>query len=462
MPDDRTVIATAIPYEQMGVLRSLWYQKRPKQLTLDDFTTSLNRMLFCLGAPGSGKSRLIAALAFAYITAGFTVMLIDTGLDVFRQVLAFCIRKRIPPDRVVIMDAPSGVPVPDVCPLAVPSDLPRATIVDGFLATWRGWLAEGLGPRQEDIMRMLAISLIACNAPYLPWAVRFLTEEKVRDQMLRRANDPELARYWGHMTKKNSSFHIWIESSRNKLNSAAQNPLVSSYFDSNIPTFDFYTGFNTGKIVLLNASDNFYQDQSSQSLLCSTMLFLAHQALLRRESMPMALRRPVAILCDEVSRYWVSSFLIPHVVLGRKYGGEMKLFCQSAQQVPPADLDILLSSCGHLVSFTIGARDAQRIAPDLFLPKDAHLIKGETGRDIYGAYGDTAYWSITEQAQHGVAELMNQGRQEMIWRIKTTTGAAIYLAKTAHVPDFHVTKEEEETYRLESARHHAPMAASVP
>jgi hypothetical protein len=188
------------------------------------------------------------------------------------------------------------------------------------------------------------------------------------------------------------------------------------------------------------------------------MLFLAHQALLRRESMPQHERKPVAILCDEVSRYFVSEFIIPHVVLGRKYGGEMKLFTQSAQQIPPADLDILLSSCGHLVSFTIGSRDAQRIAPDLLMPKDMDMVKGAAGRDIYGAYGDhTTYWSISEQVQHGVSQLMNQGRQEMIWRIKTTSGSAIYLAKTAHVPDYTVMKEEEMAYRLESARYHAPV-----
>ena len=112
-----SVIATATPYIQMSLARSLWYQWRPKHITLADFSLALNQMLLCFGAPGSGKSRLIAALAFAYIAAGFTVMLIDTGLDVFKQVLAFCIHTRIPPERVVIMDAPSGLPVPDVCPL---------------------------------------------------------------------------------------------------------------------------------------------------------------------------------------------------------------------------------------------------------------------------------------------------------------------------------------------------------
>ena len=353
------------------------------------------------------------------------------------------------------MDAPSGFLVPKLCPLKVPPDLPRETVVDGFLATWRGFLSDGLGPRQEDIMRLLSKSLIAANAPYMPWAVRFLTEDDIREKILRRANDPELTRYWERMTG-NAAFHTWVESSRNKLNSLAQNSLISSYYDSNVPTFDFFEGFNGGKIILLNASDNFYQDRSSQSLMCSTKLFLAHQALMRRESMPREERRPVVILADEASRYWVSEFIMPHVVLGRKYGGELKVFTQSTQQIPSDDLDILLSSCGNLVSFTVGSRDAGRIAHDLFMAKDNDMVKDSDGRDWLGEYGDIQYYSIGEQvSSHGVSELMNQARQEMIWRIKKAEGSEVYLARTVDVPTYVVSEEEERTYRLESARHHA-------
>ena len=263
--------AVGRPYTQMSWLKLLWYMLRPKQLTLREFSTALNGMLLCLGAPGSGKSRLLAALAMAYITAGYAVLLIDTGLDVFRQVLAFCIRSEISPERVVIMDATRPYPVPDLCPLTVPPDLPRESIIDGILASWRGFLADGLGPRQEDIMRMLATTLIAANAPYFPYAVEFLVNERMRKAILRRANEKRLTDYWTHLTSQ-SGYHTWIESSRNKLNSAASNRLVASFYDSNVPSFDFYDGFNRGDIVLLNASDNFYQDRSSQSLLCSTML----------------------------------------------------------------------------------------------------------------------------------------------------------------------------------------------
>ena len=98
MNGQRKVIATASYYRQESRFRRLWSQLAPLKLTLDDFATALNGMLVCFGAPGSGKSGLIAALAQAYITSGVAaVMVIDTGLDVFRQVLNFCIRSGVPP-----------------------------------------------------------------------------------------------------------------------------------------------------------------------------------------------------------------------------------------------------------------------------------------------------------------------------------------------------------------------------
>lgn len=168
----------------------------------------------------------------------------------------------------------------------------------------------------------------------------------------------------------------------------------------------------------------------------------------------MAERKPVAILCDEVSRYGVSDFILPHVVLGRKYGGEIKLFTQSTQQIPPDALDILLSSCGHLVSFTIGSRDAQRIVQDLAAPMDEHMVKDAEGWDWLGAYGDMRYWSISEQTQHMMSLLMNQGQRQMLWRVRTRWGLQVYLAETTSVPDVEISEDEERAFREESARVH--------
>jgi hypothetical protein len=278
-----TVIATATPYEQMGVLQSFWRHLFPLHLTLDDFETSINSHLFGLGSSGLGKSKIIIKIAEAEIDAGHGLLLIDTAQDPNRQILYYCITQKIDPSRVIILDATiPSIPVPDFHIFDVPEGSFEDSIVDGFVAAHRGFLGESFGERQADVLRMLGYTFIKSRAPFLPYAIRFLTEEKIRNAILKRAGDKTLTDFWEHMTAQ-KSYGTVIESSRNKLNALSMNRLVSQYFDSNRSTVDLYQAFNEGKIILLNLSENHYKDRSSRALLGALFLFLAHNALLRRE-----------------------------------------------------------------------------------------------------------------------------------------------------------------------------------
>jgi hypothetical protein len=258
MSSRNTVIATATPYDQMGILKSIYYHYKPLKLTLEDFNTSLNAHMFCLGTSGAGKSRFITKLATAEINAGHSLFLIDTAQDPNRQVLYYCIKAGIDPSRVIILDATyRGIPVPDFHIFDVPDGSFEDSIVDGFVAAHRGFLGESFGERQADVLRMLGYTFIKSNAPFMPYSIRFLTEEKIRNAILKRANDQTLTHFWTHMTKQ-SSYNTVIESSRNKLNALAMNTLVSQFFDSNRSTVDLYQAFNQGKIILLNLSENHY------------------------------------------------------------------------------------------------------------------------------------------------------------------------------------------------------------
>ena len=73
---------------------------------------------------------------------------------------------------------------------------------------------------------MMAYALIRANAPFLPYAVDFLTVEKTRTAILKRGGDRKLTDFWEHMTKQ-SGYNTIIESSRNKLNALAMNSPAS-------------------------------------------------------------------------------------------------------------------------------------------------------------------------------------------------------------------------------------------
>jgi hypothetical protein len=160
------------------------------------------------------------------------------------------------------------------------------------------------------------------------------------------------------------------------------------------------------------------------------------------------------LLLDEVHQYYVSDFVLPYFTGTRKHNTGIRIFSQSYNNFPLNDIDIFLATASHLVAFGIGSRDAERIVKDLVMPLDGHLVKSMEGRDLYGDYGRPTYWSIAEQREHAIAEIMRQSQRRLFWRVRTADRIDLYLAETAYQPKLSVSREEEEAYRRESARHH--------
>jgi hypothetical protein len=157
----------------------------------------------------------------------------------------------------------------------------------------------------------------------------------------------------------------------------------------------------------------------------------------------------------------VSDFVLPFYTGTRKHNVGIKIFSQSCNNFPPNDIDIFLATAAHLVAFGIGSKDAAKIASDILLPRNHDMVKS-ANYDLYGPYGEVNYYSIAEQREHAVAEIMRQSQRRLFWRVRTAEDIKLYLAETAYVPKLTVPYEEEMAYRRESARHHAPTPQPDP
>ena len=169
----------------------------------------------------------------------------------------------------------------------------------------------------------------------------------------------------------------------------------------------------------------------------------------------------MVLLLDEAHQYYVSDFVLPFYTGTRKHNVGIQLFSQSTNNFPSADIDIFLATAAHLVAFGIGSHDAERIVKDLIMPQDNVYIK-DAQFDLYGAYGEKRYYSIGEQREHAIAELIRQSQRRLFWRVRTRNSIALYLAETASTPTRTVSKEEEDAYRRASAGHHAKTDATAP
>jgi hypothetical protein len=452
---DEIVIAHGVPYEQLSWWQRIRYWLWVKALTLKTFDAAINRQSVCIGVSGLGKSRLLVQYAKAVIARGWNLVVFDVS-DSWRQILWYCIAQGIDPVRVVILDATrDDIPVPKFHVLHVPEGSSESAVVDGFLASWRGFLGDGFGERQADVLRMLAFSLVKADVALMPWSVRFLMEEDIRKRILKRAADPELDAFWDAMTSM-SGYASVIESSRNKLNAMRMNSHISRYFDSRTSSFDLYDEFKKGgKIIFLNLSENFYKDKSSLGFLGSSFLFLIYQALLRRENDREEERTPVVLCLDESHLYHSSPFVMPYFTGSRKWNAAISIFSQSTNNYPPDDLDIMLATCGQLIAFGTSHKDAQRLVMDLIMPKDADMLMDSNGYDwLVGMHNEPKYWGIAQQREHAIAELTNQGRREIMWRVRSADRIDLYLATVANVEDYSISREVEDAYRGESARLH--------
>lgn len=121
-------------------------------------------------------------------------------------------------------------------------------------------------------------------------------------------------------------------------------------------------------------------------------------------------------------------------------------------------LDIMLSTTGQLLSMGVSHKDAQRLVMDLVMPKDADMVMDSNGYDwLVGMHNEPKFWGIAQQREHAIAELTNQSRRELIWRVRSADRIDLYLATVADVEDYSVSREVEDAYHLESARYHTNM-----
>lgn len=409
----------------------------------------INPHLLCLGLPGLGKSGALKLLGLKELSQGSSVMCIDTNRDSFEWMLHATIVLGYAPQDVIIIDLTDhthGVPIID--PLRIRGVDPFVC-ADSLVALFRGVWRDAFGDRMRDVLLRLWLTLQKADLP-LSQALPFLESPVLRDAIIKKANDPALEQFWSYFIKQHAAD---IESSRNKLSSFLLNPFIKPMLDSVDATIDFYDAFNRGRIFLVNDSNAFFKDETTRGFLGALVMNMVFNALVQREQDKQ--RRPVAILCDEVHEYWGNgSFFVPVLKTGRKYGAGLKLFTQSLGSFEKADVDTLFDTVGSLVSFGVSDVQARRIIDELFTFKNEDMIKSQD-RDLYGAYGETKFYSTGDQRTHAMALLKEQIVREAIVKLRKRKGNEVYLAETGDLPNWRVSPKREAAFRAASAKNHA-------
>ena len=306
-----------------------------------------NRHVYILGKTGSGKSTLMKSMALGDIERGECVIFIDPH----------------GPDVADILDHIPKRRIADVCYINLAD--PRHTV--GFRVTahpqhTRSGLkdiwAESWGARLDWYLINLLYILEANPRLSIAHLPRLLYDEPFRLQTLKRVSNTVVLNFWRH------EYHSYPE----RYNQEAQGPILNKIgqflavpeiynsITQTHPKLDLDTAINKRQIILLNLNKGALGDEPASiygSLFISTL----------KTVMMSGPTRPVNFYCDEFQSFG-SSVFAPLLSETRKYGLNITLAHQFMQQLPPDVRYAIIGNVGTIVTFAIGAFDAELIAKE--------------------------------------------------------------------------------------------------
>lgn len=325
--------------------------------------------MYLVGKTGTGKSTLLATMAISDISQGNGLAVIDPHGDLARTLL-----DHIPPGRrndVIYFD-PGDLAHPlGLNPLEKLHPDRHHLVVSGLISVFRKIWSEFWGPRLEHILRHALFTLLERPGSTLLDIPRLLTEPDFRQNALVHLTHVQVRAFWENEFDKYSAW----------LRSEAVAPILNKmgHFLTSLPlrnivgqaqnSFRMRTVMDEGKILIVNLAKGKIGEDNC-ALLGSMLVNLTYLAAMSRAEVPEEKRKSFYLYVDEFHSFVTLSFA-DILSEARKYGLNLILAHQYVNQLHEKVRDAIFGNVGTMISFRIGAEDAECLAKEFAPAFDA-------------------------------------------------------------------------------------------
>jgi hypothetical protein len=321
------------------------------------------RHMYVIGKTGTGKSTLLANMAINDLKNNEGLAVIDPHGDLIEIMLDYIPSHRINDviyfnpadknDRIVKMNLFEGENVEH-----------RELIASGIISIFHKLYGYSWGPRLEYILRNALLTLLSAPHAKLSDVIRILTDKKFRSKIVSNLDDPILKSYWldeynqlGQRLRSRS-----ISSILNKIGQFVASPLVRDVVNAQKSSFSIEQLMSEGKILLANLSQGKLGEDNA-TLLGAMLITKIQLAAMGRVNTPEEKRRDFYMYVDEFQNFATDSF-IKILSEARKYRLNLTLANQYVAQIPEEVQKAIFGNCGNIVSFVMGADDAEAFAKE--------------------------------------------------------------------------------------------------
>ncbi|MFA9262581.1 MAG: CxxC-x17-CxxC domain-containing protein [Undibacterium sp.] len=315
------------------------------------------RHMYLLGKTGMGKTNLLENLAIQDIQQGHGICFIDPHGDVALKLI-----KAIPPER--INDVIYFDPADQAFPIAfnvleqVGADQ-RSLVASGLVGVFKKIWADSWGPRLEYILRNAILALLEYPGSSLLGVMRILVDKSYRERVTEKVTDPVVKQFW------TVEFAGWNERTlqevispiQNKVGQFTSNSLIRNIIGQPTSAFDVRDIMDNKKILIMNLAKGKIGEDSS-ALLGAMMITKIQLAAMGRADIPEEDRKDFYLYVDEFQNFATDSFA-NILSEARKYRLSLILANQYIMQLEEKVSDAVFGNCGTIVSFRVGAADAE-------------------------------------------------------------------------------------------------------
>ncbi len=320
-------------------------------------TDDRRRHMYVIGKTGMGKTNLLENLAIQDIQKGHGIAFIDPHGDTAEKLI-----KAIPSNRIndVIYLNPSDQDFPIAFNVMEKVDPEyRHLVASGLVGVFKKIWADSWGPRLEYILRNAILALLEYPGSTLLGVTRILVDKSYRAKVVEKITDPVVRSFWV------DEFSQWndrvlqevISPIQNKVGQFLSSSLIRNIVGQTVSSFNVREVMDQRKILIINLSKGRIGEDNG-ALLGAMMITKIQLAAMGRVDIPEEDRRDFYLYVDEFQNFATESFA-NILSEARKYHLNLILANQYVTQIEETVRDAIFGNAGSLISFRVGAMDAE-------------------------------------------------------------------------------------------------------
>lgn len=334
-------------------------------------TDDRRRHMYVIGKTGMGKTTMLENMVLHDIYTGHGVGVVDPHGDFAEKILDFIPSNRIN-DVVYFNPSDSENPI-GFNVLEVHSEEQKHLVAAGLMGVFKKIWPDVWSARMEYILNNVLLALLDSQGSTLLGINRMLSDKKYRKRVIGQIKDPVVKKFWV------DEYGSWTEKYATEAGSAIQNK-IGQFLSASIirnmvaqvkSTINVREIMDSRKIFIMNLSKGRIGEDSSR-LLGGMLITQIQLAAMERVDTPEKDRKDFFLYVDEFQNFATPSFA-NILSEARKYRLSLIMAHQYIAQLDEVVRDAVFGNVGTIVSFRVGAADAEYLAQEFtptFLQED--------------------------------------------------------------------------------------------